>query len=204
MGMSMLNPLVPLGLNGALHCTSMISLCKVGAALDATDSTGHECGFFQHLCSRSLDWGCKERSWAWGEWFLSCSCRLQTLPAEDGPNCYHRQLPKLTGWMRNRQTLDLYCGDSRVFLWEKRLWPLHLLLRACLAFIVTVAEISISTGPRHLQKMRRPVHQCTESIIKASAGFRVWLLEMGLPYSDFNCVQHKIQIKLLLKCPGAK
>lgn len=44
--MSMLNPVVTLGLNGALHCTSMISLCKVGAALDATDSTGHECGFF--------------------------------------------------------------------------------------------------------------------------------------------------------------
>lgn len=40
-------------------------------------------------------------------------------------------------------------------------------------FIVTVAEISISTGRRHLQKMRRPVHECTESIIKASAGFRV-------------------------------
>lgn len=106
--------------------------------------------------------------------------------------------------MRNRQTLDLYCGDSRVFLWENRLWPLHLLRRACLAFIVTVAEISISSGLRHLQKMRRPAHQCTESIIKASAGFGVWLPEMGLPYSDFNCVQHKIQIKLLLKCPGAK
>lgn len=52
------------------------------------------------------------------EWFHSRSWRLHTLPAEDGPNCSHEQLPKLTGWMRNKE-------ETEFVLWGLQGFPLR-------------------------------------------------------------------------------